>query len=68
MVLMVKNLPVNAGDSRNIGPIPGSGRSPGVEMATLSSSLAWKISWTGDPGGLQSRLCMYSLDVLLSQF
>ena len=67
MVLVVKN-PVNAGDSRNIGPIPGSGRFPGVEMATLSSSLAWKISWTGDPGGLQSWLCMYSLDVLLSQF
>ena len=24
------------------------------EMATLSSSLAWKISWTEEPGGLQS--------------
>ena len=68
MVLVIKNPPVNAGDSRNVGPIPGSGRSPGVEMATLSSSLAWKISWTGDPGGLQSQFYMYSLDVLLSQF
>ena len=23
-------------------------------MATHSSSLAWKIPWTGEPGGLQS--------------
>ena len=23
-------------------------------MATHSSILAWKISWTGEPGGLQS--------------
>ena len=27
---MVKNLPANAGDSRDTGPIPGSGRSPGA--------------------------------------
>ena len=24
------------------------------EMATHSSVLAWKIPWTGEPGGLQS--------------
>ena len=24
------------------------------KMATLSSILAWKIPWTGEPGGLQS--------------
>ena len=29
VVLMVKNLPANAGDIRNVGFIPGSGRSPG---------------------------------------
>ena len=29
MVLAVKNLPVNAGDIRDLGSIPGSGRSPG---------------------------------------
>ena len=29
MVLVVKNLPVNAGDSRDVSSIPGSGRSPG---------------------------------------
>ena len=29
VVLMVKNLPANAGDVRDVGSIPGSGRSPG---------------------------------------
>ena len=27
---MVKNMPTNAGDARDMGLIPGSGRSPGV--------------------------------------
>ena len=26
----------------------------GVEMATCSNILAWKIPWTEEPGGLQS--------------
>ena len=30
VVLEVKNLPASAGDERDIGPIPGLGRSPGV--------------------------------------
>ena len=30
MVLVVKNLPSNAGDSRDVGLIPGLGRSPGA--------------------------------------
>ena len=29
MVLVVKNLPANAGDKRDVGLIPGLGRSPG---------------------------------------
>ena len=29
MALMIKNPPANAGDIRNLGSIPGSGRSPG---------------------------------------
>ena len=29
MVLMVKNLPVNAGDIRDAGVMPGLGKSPG---------------------------------------
>ena len=28
---MVKNLPANAGDTRDVSSIPASGRSPGVE-------------------------------------
>ena len=55
VVLVVNNLPVHAGDVRDAGSIPGSGRSPGVEeMATHSSILAWEIPWTEEPGGLQS--------------
>ena len=30
MALVVKNTPANAGDVRDTGSIPGSGRSPGV--------------------------------------
>ena len=48
---MVKNLPANAGDTRDLGLIPGSGRSPGVGNATHSSILAWEIPWTEEPGG-----------------
>ena len=29
MAVVVKNLPANAGDIRDVGLIPGSGRSPG---------------------------------------
>ena len=29
MLLVVKNLPANAGDTGDVGSIPGSGRSPG---------------------------------------
>ena len=31
VALVVKNLPANAGDTRDAGSIPGSGRSPGGE-------------------------------------
>ena len=40
----------NVGDP---GSIPGSGRSLEKEMATHSSTLAWKIPWTEEPGMLQ---------------
>ena len=48
---VIKNLPASAGGS---GLIPDLGRSPGEEMATRSSVLAWEIAWTEEPGGLQS--------------
>ena len=52
---MVKNMLANAGDARDTGSIPGSGRSGrGGGMATCSSLLAWRIPWTAELGGLQS--------------
>ena len=41
----------NVGD---LGLIPGSEDPLEKEMSTHSSTLAWKISWTEEPGGLQS--------------
>ena len=49
---MVKNLPTNSGDSRDVGLMPGSGISPGGRSSSHSSILAWKIPWTEEPGGL----------------
>ena len=49
---MVKNLPANAGDTRDESSIPGSGRSLGRRHSSHSSSLAWKIPWTEEPSGL----------------
>ena len=44
----------SAGDVRDVGSVPQSGRSPEGGMATHSSILAWRIPWTEEPGGLQS--------------
>ena len=62
VALVVKNPPANAGDARNVGSIPGSGRSPGVgngnphQYSCLENSMdrgAWQTiihrvakSWT----------------------
>ena len=47
---VVKNLPANAGDARDLG-----GEDPlEEEMATHSSIPAWEIPWREEPGGLQS--------------
>ena len=54
MAQVVKNLPPNAGEIRNMGSIPESCRSPGESHGNHSSILVWKISCTEDPGGLQS--------------
>ena len=47
---LVKNLPASAGDLREAGLIPELGRSLEEGMATHSSSLAWRIPWTEEPG------------------
>ena len=48
---MVKNPPANSGDV-----VHSLGREDPLEegIATHSSILAWRISWTEEPGGLQS--------------
>ena len=54
VVLVVKNLPANAGEMGDAGSIPRSGRSLEEGMATHFNVLAWRIPWTEEPGGLQS--------------
>ena len=51
---MVKNLPAHAGDAGDAGSIPGWEDPLKEEVATHSSILAWEISWTEEPGELQS--------------
>ena len=53
-MLVVKNLPANAGDIRDVGSIPGWGRSLEEGMTTYSSVLACRIPGTGKPGALPS--------------
>ena len=54
MALVVKNLPAISGNIRDMGSIPGLGRSLEEGMATHSSILAWKIPRTEKRGRLQS--------------
>ena len=49
-----KNLSANARDVSDAGLTPGLGRFLEEGMATHSSTLAWSIPWTEEPGGLQS--------------
>jgi len=50
-----KEFTCNAGATGNMGLIPGLGRSPGEGNGNQTTVLAWKIPWTEEPGGLQSR-------------
>ena len=52
VALVVKNLLAMAGDVRDTGFIPGSGRSLEEDMATHSSIPAWRIPWMEEPGRL----------------
>ena len=54
VALVVKNPRANAKDVRDVGLIPGLGRSLEKGMAIDSSILAWRIPWTEEPGRLQS--------------
>ena len=65
MSLVVKNPPANAGDIKDLGLIPGSGRYPGGGHGNRlqypfffffdSSILAWRIPWTQESGELLSK-------------
>ena len=52
VALVMKNPPANVGDIRDVGSILGSSRSMGRDdpleegMASHSSIIAWRMSWT----------------------
>ena len=50
---MVKNPPAKVGDIRDMGSAMGREDPLEKGMATNSNILAWRISWTEEPGGLQ---------------
>ena len=49
---VVRNPPANSGDRGEAVSIPGSEDPLEQEMAMHSSILAWKFSWTEEPGEL----------------
>ena len=57
MALVIKNPPANAGDKRDTGLSLGQEDPLEEGMASYTSILVWKISWTEESGGLQ---CMGS--------
>ena len=54
MALEVKNPPANARDIRDVGSIPGSGRSPGGENGNPFQYSCPENLWTEEPGELWS--------------
>ena len=59
---MVKNPPANAGDSRDVGSIPGSGRSPGVFLPGESNgqrSLAGYSPWDHKEMDMTGQLTLW---------
>ena len=54
VALVVKNLPANSGDRRDVVRSVSWEVPLEEEMATHSSILVWKISRIEEPGGLQS--------------
>ena len=54
MAQVVKNPPANAADVRDTASILGQKDLLEEGMAIHSSSLAWRIPWTEEPGWLQS--------------
>ena len=57
MLLVVKNLPANAGDAGDTGSTRGQEDALEEEMATHSTILAWRIPWAEEPGRRESVGC-----------
>ena len=68
-MLVVKNPPANAGDTRDAGSIPGSGRSPGVgngnllQYSCLENSMGRGASWIIVHGAAKSRTRLSDLNI-----
>ena len=58
--MRVKNSPVNTGDVRDAGSVPGLRRSPGGGHATDFGILAWRRPGSEELGGLQATGCKES--------
>ena len=69
MALVVKNLPANAGDLRDMGLIPGSGRSPGegngnpLQYSCLGNSADREAWWATVHGVARSRTRLKQLSM-----
>ena len=73
MVVVVKNLPANAGDIRDTDSVPGSGRSPGeghgnpLQYSCLENPMDRGAWWATVHGVAKNRtqlrrLCMHTRD------
>ena len=49
---VVRNLPANAGNARDVGSIPALGRTPGVRNGYPLQYSCLEIPWTEEPGRL----------------
>ena len=54
VALVVKNLPANAGDIKDVGLIPGLGRSPGEGNGNPLQYSSLENPMEEEPGGLQT--------------
>ena len=68
--VVVKNLPINAGDIKDMGSIPGSGRSPGgghgnsLQYCCLENPMDRRAWWAAVHGVAKSRTGVKRLSVL----
>ena len=52
VVLVVKNPPASAGETRDVDSIPELGRSPGGGHGNPLQCYAWRIPWSEELGAL----------------